>query len=199
MTVARDVETTRGLARVYVDDASDPQRLLVLGHGAGGGVQAPDLAALASALPDSGTSVWRVEQPWRVAGKRVAAAPSVLDDAWLQILSAVPRCVPVVLGGRSAGARVACRCAATVGAVAVVALAFPLHPPGKPEKSRAAELDAVDVPTLVVQGAADPFGRPAEFAAAPGRELVAVPGDHSLRAATHEVVEAVAAFVAANA
>lgn len=189
------VETSRGLARVHADEAAVPQQLLVLGHGAGGGVEAPDLVAVADALPGLGTTVWRVEQPWRVAGKRVAPAPSTLDDAWLQVLATAPSELPLVLGGRSAGARVACRTAGTLGAAGVVALAFPLHPPGRPEKSRVAELDAVDVPVLVVQGRSDAFGRPNEFPAASGRRVVEVPGDHSLRADVDAVSAAVTSFI----
>ena len=195
MSSIREVETTRGTARLHADDAVTPRRLLVLGHGAGGGVAAADLIALAEALPASGTSVWRVEQPWKVAGRRVAPAPSILDDAWLQVLALAPDGLPLYVGGRSAGARVACRTAGVLGARAVVALAFPLHPPGRPEKSRAAELAAVDVPTLVVQGRSDPFGGPDEIPSAPYRRVVAVGGDHSLRADLDGVCAAVASFV----
>jgi predicted alpha/beta-hydrolase family hydrolase len=130
------------------------------------------------------------EQPWKVAGKKVAPAPPVLDAAWIEDLAELDG--PLVVGGRSAGARVACRTAAVTGALAVVTLAFPLHPPGKPEKSRADEL-AVDVPLRVVQGERDPFGRPAQFP--PGLDLVAVPGDHSLRQGISQVVDAVREFV----
>jgi predicted alpha/beta-hydrolase family hydrolase len=195
MSVVWQVETSRGTTRVHADQAAVAQRLLVLGHGAGGGVEAPDLVAIADALPALGTSVWRVEQPWRVAGRRVAPAPRTLDDAWLQVLATAPDDLPLVLGGRSAGARVACRTAGALGAAGVVALAFPLHPPGRPEKSRASELDAVEVPVLVVQGLRDAFGRPDEIPAASGRRVVAVPGDHGLRTDVGAVVDAVATFV----
>ena len=139
-----------------------------------------DLVALATALPASRITVVRVEQPWRLAGRRAAPAPRTLDRAWLAALEAVPLETPVAVGGRSAGARVACRTARTVGAVAVVALAFPLHPPGRPERSRWEELEGAGVPTLVVQGERDAFGRPAEFP--PGEhELVTVPhADHGM-------------------
>ena len=157
---------------------------------------APDLLALAEELPGRGVSVWLVEQPWRVAGRRVAPAPAVLDDAWCQAVADLPADVPVVSGGRSAGARVACRTAETIAPAGVVALAFPLHPPGRPERSRITELDALTVPALVVQGGSDPFGRPDEFGPARMRRVVGVPGDHSLRTGTAEVVAAVAAFVA---
>lgn len=195
MSSTWEVVTPRGIARVHAADATSPRRLLVLGHGAGGGVEAPDLAAIASALPPLGTSVWRVEQPWRVAGKRVAPAPSTMDEAWLTVVATVPDGLPVVLGGRSAGARVACRTATALRAVAVVALAFPLHPPGRPERSRGFELDAVSVPTLVVQGVSDAFGRPDDIPTAVGRQVVAVPGDHSLRADVGAVTAAVARFL----
>ncbi|MGA7689602.1 MAG: alpha/beta family hydrolase, partial [Jiangellales bacterium] len=122
-------------------------------------------------------------------------APATLDDAWLQVLADVPRDLPLLVGGRSAGARVACRTALATGAAGVVALAFPLHPPGKPEKSRAGELDAAGLPVLVVQGANDPFGHPGELGAAPGRAVVGVAGDHSLRSDPAAVVAAVAGFV----
>lgn len=191
----RESRTTRGTARVHVWSTPEPRRRLLLGHGAGGGVQTPDLLAVAQALPGTGTEVWLVEQPWRVAGRRVAPAPTTLDEAWVQVLADVPRDLPLLVGGRSAGARVACRTALATGATGVVALAFPLHPPGKPEKSRAAELDGAGVPVLVVQGANDPFGRPGEIAAAPGRAVVSVAGDHSLRSDTAAVVAAVAGFV----
>lgn len=191
----RDIETTRGLARVHVIDGARPARRLILGHGAGGGVSAPDLLVLAGSLPGSGTGVWLVEQPWRVAGRTVAPAPAALDEAWLQVLAEVPRDLPVVTGGRSAGARVACRTAEATGAAGVVALAFPVHPPGKPERSRLEELDCPRCPVLVVQGSSDPFGGPDEVPAGPQRMVVGVAGDHSLRADTGAVRDAVAGFV----
>lgn len=173
--------TPEGDARLVVDEASGRTRgVLVLGHGAGGGIQARDLVALARKLPGSGFTVVRVEQPWRLAGRRVASPPRALDRAWLTALDAVRRDGPLAVGGRSAGARVACRTARAVGAAAVVALAFPLHPPGRPERSRWSELAEAGVPTLVVQGDRDTFGRPAEFP--PGEhELVVVPhADHGM-------------------
>jgi predicted alpha/beta-hydrolase family hydrolase len=189
-----EVATEVGVARVHIDEHPDPRARVVLGHGAGGGVEAPDLVALAAHLPPIGVGVWRVEQPWRVAGRKVAPAPATLDRAWLAALATVPRDRPLVVGGRSAGARVACRTCADVGAGAVVALAFPLHPPGRPERSRAHELD-VDVPLLIVQGTNDAFGRPEEFPPSPQRTIVPVRGDHALRRAVDAVVAAVAAFV----
>jgi hypothetical protein len=195
VTIVREVATSRGVARLHVDDATSPRARLVLGHGAGGGVESPDLARLAHVLPSAGVDVWRVEQPWRVAGRRVAPAPSALDDAFGQVLRDVPTDVPLVLGGRSAGARVACRTAGALGASAVVALAFPLHPPGRPGVSRAGELDLVTAPMLVVQGERDPFGRPEEIPAGPARRVAAVPGDHALRADPDAVAALVVGFV----
>lgn len=172
------VQTPAGEARVTWHRAERARAVLALGHGAGGGIGARDLAALAEALPPHGVSVALVEQPWRVAGRRVAPAPKTLDTAWRALWPALAAPgLPVVAGGRSAGARVACRTGGELGARAVLALSFPLHPPGRPEKSRAAELTGTGLPTLVVQGGRDPFGRPAEFPE--GTELVEVPhGDH---------------------
>lgn len=173
------VETEAGTARVTWHRAGRPRLVLAVSHGAGGGVEARDLRALAAVLPGRGVSVALVEQPWRVAGKKVAPAPKTLDVGWRGIWPAVVAPgLPVISGGRSAGARVACRTATELGAHAVLALSFPLHPPDRPEKSRAAELLGAGVPTLVVQGGNDPFGRPDEFPGG-GHELVEVPyGDH---------------------
>jgi len=172
-------DTDAGTARITWHRAKKARLVLAVGHGAGGGIEARDLRALARTLPAHGVSVALVEQPWRVAGKKVAPAPKTLDTGWRGIWPALARPgLPVISGGRSAGARVACRTAAELGAHAVLALSFPLHPPGKPEKSRADELLGAGVPTLVVQGGNDPFGRPDEFP--DGRfELTEVPyGDH---------------------
>ncbi|WP_405766683.1 hydrolase [Streptomyces sp. NBC_00080] len=173
------VETEAGTARITWHHAETPRLVLAVSHGAGGGVEARDLRALAAVLPGRGVSVALVEQPWRVAGKKVAPAPKTLDVGWRGIWPAVVAPgLPVISGGRSAGARVACRTASELGAHAVLALSFPLHPPGRPEKSRADELLGAGVPTLVVQGGNDPFGRPDEFPAG-GYDLVEVPyGDH---------------------
>jgi hypothetical protein len=149
------VPTPAGPARLVSEGAGD--RTLVLGHGAGGGIDAPDLLAARDAGLAAGLRVVRVEQPWRVAGRRVAVAPPRLDEAWTAVCATLPG--PLVAGGRSAGARVACRTAAPVGAVAVLALAFPLRPPGS-GRSRLAELQAVALPRLVVQGERDAFGVP---------------------------------------
>ncbi|MFD3411172.1 alpha/beta family hydrolase [Streptomyces cyaneofuscatus] len=176
----QNVATEAGEARItWVPAATAPRLVLAVSHGAGGGIEARDLKALAAALPAHGVTVALVEQPWRVAGKKVAPAPKTLDTGWRGLWPALAAPgLPVVAGGRSAGARVACRTATGLGAAAVLALSFPLHPPGKPEKSRAEELLGTGVPTLVVQGGNDPFGRPAEFPHG-AYELAEVPyGDH---------------------
>ncbi|WP_329168873.1 hydrolase [Streptomyces sp. NBC_01685] len=173
------VETDAGVARITWLPAKRARLVLAVSHGAGGGIEARDLQALGAALPDRRVTVALVEQPWRVAGKKLAPAPRTLDTGWRGLWPALTAPgLPVVAGGRSAGARVACRTAAELGARAVLALSFPLHPPGKPEKSRADELLGTGVPTLVVQGGRDPFGRPEEFP--PGEHgLVEVPyADH---------------------
>ncbi|MFC8518135.1 alpha/beta family hydrolase [Streptomyces sp. NPDC057257] len=158
------VGTDAGDARVTWHPAKQARLVLAVSHGAGGGIEARDLQALATVLPAHGVTVALVEQPWRVAGKKLAPAPKTLDVGWRGIWPAVSKPgLPVISGGRSAGARVACRTAVELGAHAVLALSFPLHPPGKPEKSRAEELLGSGVPTLVVQGGNDPFGKPAEF------------------------------------
>ncbi|OLT19661.1 hypothetical protein BJF81_07840 [Ornithinimicrobium sp. CNJ-824] len=193
------VPTDEGPGRVRVFPAPSPVGTLLLGHGAGGRRDTLDVLALTS-LADHGWTVVLVDQPWRVAGRRVATAPPRLDAAWLQVLGALsedeglgldPLPRPWVLGGRSAGARVACRTAVLddgtprPGVAAVVCVAFPLHPPGRPDRTRAPELAGpvrAGLPTLVVQGSADPFGRPEEVVAAvtdPRLTVVPVPGSHS--------------------
>lgn len=170
-----DVDTATGVARLH--QAGDGDDLLVLGHGAGGGLgsHAPDLLAAVRAAVAEGWRAVLVEQPWRLQGKKVAAPPPKLDLAWVDVLATLER-RRLVVGGRSAGARVACRTATQAGADAVLCLAFPLHPPGRPEKSRLDELQLPTVPVLVVQGDRDAFGVP------PGATLV--PGaDHGFRVA----------------
>ncbi|MFJ2238686.1 alpha/beta family hydrolase [Streptomyces sp. NPDC087859] len=173
------IGTDAGDARITWHPAKKARLVLAVSHGAGGGIEARDLQALARTLPDHGVSVALVEQPWRVAGKKVASPPKTLDAGWRGIWPAVAGPgLPVISGGRSAGARVACRTAVELGAAAVLALSFPLHPPGRPEKSRADELLGSGVPTLVVQGGNDPFGKPEEFPDG-AYELVEVAyGDH---------------------
>jgi predicted alpha/beta-hydrolase family hydrolase len=182
------METPHGPARVHLHPASDALAALVLGHGAGGGVTAPDLVAATEAALAEGFSVALVEQPYRVAGRRSPAPARQLDAAWLAVVEHLAFDVPLVVGGRSLGARVACRTAAETGATAVLCLAFPLHPPGRPDRSRLPELEAVTVPVLVVQGERDPFGMPPE---GPRRTVVPVPGDHGLKADFAAVEEAV--------
>ncbi|MFF5175462.1 alpha/beta family hydrolase [Micromonospora sp. NPDC000089] len=159
-----DLETPRGPARLVTDLPAGPAAaLLVLGHGAGGDVDAPDLLAVRDAALAAVVAVARVTQPYRVAGRRAPAPAGHLDEAWtavLGVLRARHPGLPLIVGGRSSGARVACRTARAVGAAGVVALAFPLHPPGRPERSRADEL-RTGLPTLVVNGDRDPFGVPA--------------------------------------
>jgi uncharacterized protein len=161
------VPTPRGPAEVLLDQPPRrPRGLLVVGHGASGGVETVDLTAAREGAWDAGLAVARVTQPYRVAGRRVPPAAPALDEAWTAVVAAVRQrlgagkaSVPLVVGGRSSGARVACRTAHALGAVGVLALAFPLHPPGRPTVTRAEELDA-RVPTLVVNGDRDPFGVP---------------------------------------
>jgi hypothetical protein len=159
----RVLATPHGPARLLQRRALAPRATLVLTHGAGGGIDAPDLKSLADSLPRRGITVSLIEMPWRVAGRRVAAPPPVLDECMVAAVSRLRPRTPMVLGGRSAGARVACRTGRRLGAIAVLALAFPLHPPRRPVSSRAAELTGARLPVLVVQGERDAFGAPAEF------------------------------------
>jgi uncharacterized protein len=180
VTRSRSVSTPYGEGRLDVHAARGATAVLVLSHGAGNGVEARDLAALAAALPGQGVTVALFEQPWRVAGRKIATPPPTLDVGLEAAVRALRPRAPLVVGGRSAGARSAARCATRVGAVGCLALAFPLHPPGRPEKSRVDELTGAGVPTLVVQGERDPMGRPEEFPE--GTDLAVVPAaDHGLR------------------
>ena len=182
----RDVETPHGPARVHLHPTDEPRAWLVLGHGAGGGVGARDLVAAAEAAHSEGVGVALVEQPYRVAGRRSPAPPRQLDVAWVAVVDELRGTtldgLPLVVGGRSSGARVACRTSAVTDAVGVLCLAFPLRPPrrtqGAEPPSRLDELDAVTVPVLVVQGVRDPFGVPPAGAT---RAVVEVSADHSLR------------------
>ena len=195
-----EIDTPFGMANAHLDGAAEPRAALVLGHGAGGGVQAKDLVAVARVAHSAGVSVALVEQPYRVAGRRTPAPARQLDAAWTTVidhlLAGELRGLPLLVGGRSAGARVACRTAEAVGAIGVLCLAFPLQPPRRsgatPAQSRLPELDAVTVPTLVVQGARDPFGMPP---ATERRTVVQVAGDHSLRTDLGAVGEAVRAWL----
>ena len=165
-----EVETPSGAARVHLHVADDARAAVVLGHGAGGGVDAPDLVAATEVALEERFSVALVEQPYLVAGRRAPAPAPRLDEAWTAVVERLREGelegLPLVVGGRSAGARVACRTAAQTGAVAVLCLAFPVHAPGR-------------LPVLVVQGERDPFGMPS---AGPSRRVVTVAGNHSLRA-----------------
>lgn len=178
MSSIRVVATPHGDARLVTDRSKHPIATLLLNHGAGGGIEAADLEVLAASLPRQGISVIRLEQPWKVAGRRVAPRPGVLDECLVAAANKTRVRTPLVVGGRSAGARAAARCAESLGASGFLALAFPLHPPGKPDRSRVGELDDVRLPTLVIQGERDPFGRPDEFPAR--HDLTVVPeADHS--------------------
>lgn len=183
-TDEREVATPHGPGRLVTTRARGSSATLLLSHGAGVGIDTRDLEVLAECLPRQGITVARFEQPWRVAGRKVATAPPTLDDGLRAAAAALRTRTPLVVGGRSAGARSAARCASDLGALGCLALAFPLHPPGKPEKSRLAELEASGVPTLVVQGERDTMGRPEEFPdPLPDHvDLAVVPGaDHGLK------------------
>ena len=186
------LETPHGPARAHLHAADDPRATLALGHGAGGGIGAPDLKAATEAALEAGVSVVLVEQPYRVAGRKSAAPPAQLDAAWIAVMEQLTITGPLYVGGRSSGARVACRTAADVGAAGVICLAFPLHPPGRPEKTRIEELEAVTVPVLIVQGESDPFGMPPE---APGRQVVRLRGNHSLKSDAPGLRAAVGEFL----
>jgi uncharacterized protein len=187
-----EIETPHGPARAHLHGVDAARAALVLGHGAGGGVTAPDLVAATAAAREADVCVVLVEQPYRVAGRRSPAPARQLDAAWLAVVEQLRAGelagLPLLVGGRSAGARVACRTAAESGAIGVLCLAFPVHPPGRPEKSRLAELDAVEVPVLVVQGERDPFGMPP-----PGRNrtVSVVAGDHGLKSDREALAAAV--------
>lgn len=192
-----DVDTPHGPARVHLSRPDgEPRAALLLGHGAGGSVDAPDLTAAAGAALEEGVAVALVEQPYRVAGRKSSPAAKQLDAAWLAAVAHLREHrpgLPLIAGGRSAGARVACRTATEAEAAAVLCLAFPLRPPRRRSAtedppSRQPELDAVTVPTLVVQGERDRFGMPEP---GPNREVVRVPGDHSLRQDLPAVADAV--------
>jgi predicted alpha/beta-hydrolase family hydrolase len=196
-----DIETPHGPARAHLHPADDARAALVLGHGAGGGVTAKDLVAATGAALASGISVALVEQPYRVAGRRSPAPAKQLDAAWIAVIDHLRANdlsgLPLIAGGRSMGARVACRTVAETEAIAVLCLAFPLHAPRrasstKPAPDRLPELEAVAVPVLIVQGESDPFGMPPE---GPQRTVVRVAGDHSLRKDLPAVTAAVESWL----
>ena len=195
------IDTPTGPARADLHRVDRPRGALVLGHGAGGGIEAPDLIAARDAAVEEEFTVALVEQPYRVAGRRSPAPAKRLDEAWIAVLERLGadelEGLPLVVGGRSLGARVACRTVQETGGEAVLCLAFPLLPPrrgDKPPQSRLPELEAVEVPVLVVQGESDRFGMPPE---GPDRRVVKVAGDHGLKADTGAVGEAVAAWLSA--
>src|SRR5262245_42679803 len=195
---AVEIDTPHGPGRAHLHVVTKPRGALVLMHGAGGGVEAPDLVAAREAALSERFTVALVEQPYRVAGRRAPPRAPQLDAAWTAIVDELRAGqlagLPLILGGRSMGGRVACRTAEALGAAAVLCLAFPLEPPGRKQpENRLPELEAVTVPTLVVQGESDPFGLPPP---GPNREVVKVPGNHSLRADPEAVSEAVAAWLA---
>jgi predicted alpha/beta-hydrolase family hydrolase len=198
-----EIDTPHGQANAHLHVARDPRAALVLGHGAGGGVDAGDLAAATRAALAQGVSVALVEQPYRVAGRRSPAPARQLDAAWTAVVdhlrSGELSGLPLIAGGRSLGARVACRTVEETGAFAVLCLAFPLQPPprsgGAVSPSRLPELDAVKVPMLVVQGERDRFGMPPATAS---RTVVQVPGDHGLKADLEAVAAAVEAWLPGN-
>jgi hypothetical protein len=194
-----DIETSYGLARAHLHPAREARAALVLGHGAGGGVESPNLLTARDVALAERLAVALVEQPYRVAGRRSPAPAKQLDAAWTEVVGQLTRKelvgMPLVVGGRSLGARVACRTAGATGAVGVLCLAFPLVPPrrtGTPT-SRLPELDAVPVPTLVVQGERDPFGVPPK---GKRRTVVLVQGDHSLRTDPDAVADAIRGWLA---
>jgi uncharacterized protein len=195
------IDTPSGPARAHLHRVDDPKGALVLGHGAGGGVEAPDLLAATEAARSVGFTVALIEQPYRVAGRRSPAPARRLDEAWVTVIGQLREDqlegMPLIVGGRSLAARVACRTVELTDAVAVLCLAFPLLPPRrgeKPPQSRLPELEAVPVPVLVVQGESDRFGMPPDGAS---RQVVKVAGDHGLKADPQAIGEAVASWLSA--
>jgi hypothetical protein len=196
-----EVETPSGTARVHLQPADRARAGLVLGHGAGGGVKAPDLIAASAAGHAEGVSVALVEQPYRVSGRRSPAPARMLDAAWIAVVACLREQelggLPLLVGGRSSGARVACRTAGQIEAAGVLCLAFPLRPPHRtgatPPESRLGELEAVGVPTLVVQGKRDRFGIPPADGL---RKVIEVDGDHSLKTDLPALMRAVRDWLA---
>lgn len=196
MTHTIDVETASGPARVTVHEADNPRGLLVVGPGASGSVAAPDLALAARTAHGLGVTAAIVEPPYAVAGRKVPPRGPAADAAWVEVVADLRRRfgdVPLVTGGRSFGSRVACRTASATGSVGVLCLAFPFHPPGKPEQTRLPDLEAAGgLPVLIIQGRSDPFGQPP---GAPSRRIVPVDGDHGLKRQPEAIVAAVSDFL----
>jgi predicted alpha/beta-hydrolase family hydrolase len=202
-----EIATPHGPARAHLHHATRPRAALLLGHGAGGSIEAPDLLAATDAVLGAGVSVARIEQPYRVAGRRSAPPAPKLDEAWLAVHTALTATgaplagLPLLSGGRSSGARVACRTVAATGVIGVLCLAFPLHPPQRKadadaeRKTRLPELEAVTVPVLIVAGDRDPFGIPP---AGPARTVVTIAGNHSLKAGLADIGPAVSAWLTDN-
>jgi predicted alpha/beta-hydrolase family hydrolase len=194
-----ELDTPHGPARAHLHSAEEPRAALILGHGAAGGVEAPDIVTATEVAHSEGISVALIEQPYRVAGRRSPPRAPQLDAAWVAVVERLRAGelagLGLIVGGRSMGARIACRTAEATGAAAVLCLAFPLEPPrraAKPPQSRLPELDAVTVPTLVVQGERDRFGMPPP---GPSRNVVKVPGDHGLKTDLEAVAAAVRAWL----
>jgi predicted alpha/beta-hydrolase family hydrolase len=195
------IETVAGPGWISLTRPPRATGVLALTHGAGGGVGSKDVLAIRDAVVAAGVAVALITQPYRVAGRKAPPMPPTQDPPWLELIAALRRrrgfgALPLVTGGRSNGARVACRTAEASRAAAIVALAFPLHPPGRPEVSRLPELETPTVPVLVVQGDRDPFGLPLP---GPGREVLVIPGaDHGLTKDVGAVAGAVVAFLVAQ-
>jgi hypothetical protein len=201
----RDVEeimTSAGPGRVVLEQPERPTFLVVLTHGAGGSPDTADVLAVRDAGRELGAATALVTQPYRVKGARAPGSAARQDAAWAELVGVlrgetardgVP--VPLVQCGRSNGARVACRTASQVGAAGVIALAFPLHPPGQPEKSRDAELRGTGTGVLVINGDRDPFGIPEPDETT---DVVILPGEtHALSKRPAAVGDAVAAWLGA--
>ena len=193
-----DIATPTGPALADLDKPTKPRALFIVGHGAGGGVDAVDIVAARDACLAAHIAVARITQPYRVAGRRTPPPPKALDPAWIAAAEAVRAqrglgSLPIIVGGRSSGARVACRTATEVGAAGVIALAFPVHPPGKPESTRIPELELPTVPVLVIQGDRDPFGMPPP---AKGRTIIVIAGaDHGLKKDRATIASSVVEFI----
>lgn len=196
--LVEEVPTAHGPARVHLRlPAGDVRGLMVLGPGASGSIRAGDLALAVRIAPELGLAAALVEPPYAVAGRRVPPRGTAPDESFVEVVALLRGRFPglLVTGGRSFGGRVACRTAAQLAPTGVLCLAFPEHPPGRPDRSRQSELDAVTVPVLVVQGASDPFGCPTPT---PSARIVTVPGDHSLTKGLPDAAVAIREWLAAR-